>query len=288
MRQAICRLAVVCAVLGVPLSAMAADLYVATDGDDANPGTKEKPLASIPKAVDAVRGAGPATIWIGPGEYYLEKGLELGAQHAGTAEQPLILRGTEPGAARLTGARTVGKFRPISADEAKPLVSPEAKRHVLVADLAEQGFPPLAPLPDKHRDHGQEEVIFGDRPMQSARWPNDGFAEFDKVIDSGASGVTHWASRNVYRPGSFQFPGDRAKLWDFSRGVWLHGFWCYEWSDEVLKAATYDAASGELRLPHAHLRNRLAVAKGLEAFLLCTTRVRGTRSAGRVLPRSAK
>lgn len=199
MRQAIYRLAVVCAIWGVTLSATARDVYVAREGDDANPGTKEKPLASIPKAVDAIRGAGPATIWIGPGEYYLEKGLTLGAQHAGTAEQPLILRGTEAGAVRLTG-RTVGEFRPISADEAKPLVSAEAKRHVLVADLADQGFPPLAPLPDKHRDHGQEEVIFGDRPMQSARWPNDGFAEFDKVIDSGASGVTHWVSRTVYRP----------------------------------------------------------------------------------------
>jgi len=252
MRQAIYRLAVVCAIWGVTLSATARDVYVAREGDDANPGTKEKPLASIPKAVDAIRGAGPATIWIGPGEYYLEKGLTLGAQHAGTAEQPLILRGSEAGAVRLTGARTVGEFRPISADEAKPLVSAEAKRHVLVADLADQGFPPLAPLPDKHRDHGQEEVIFGDRPMQSARWPNDGFAEFDKVIDSGASGVTHWVSRTVYRPGAFQFPGDRARLWDFDRGVWLHGFWCYEWSDEVLKAASYDPASGELRLAAMH------------------------------------
>ena len=94
--------------------------------------------------------------------------------------------------------------------------------------------------------------MFGDRPMQSARWPNEGFVEFDKVIDSGASGVTHWVSRTVYRPGSFQFPGERAKQWDFSRGVWLHGFWCYEWSDEVLKAASYDPASGELRLAAKH------------------------------------
>jgi parallel beta-helix repeat protein len=88
--------------------------------------------------------------------------------------------------------------------------------------------------------------------MQSARWPNEGFVEFDKVIDSGASGVTHWVERTVYRPGAFQFPGDRAKRWDFSRGVWLHGFWCYEWSDEVLKAASYDPATGELRLAAKH------------------------------------
>lgn len=252
MRQFICRLVVVGAVLGVPLAAAARDVYVAKEGNDAHPGTKDQPLASIEKAVDLMRGAGPGTIWLGPGEYYLEKGLAFGAQHAGTPEQPLVLRGTAAGEVRLSGARTVGNFRPITADEAQPLVSTEAKQHVLVADLKEQGFPPLAPLPEKHRDHGLEEVICGDRPMQSARWPNEGFVEFDKVIDSGASGVTHWVSRTVYRPGSFEFPGERAKSWDFNRGVWLHGFWCYEWSDEVLKAASYDPATGELRLAAKH------------------------------------
>jgi parallel beta-helix repeat protein len=252
MRRVICWLAVFCAVLSTPFAAAARDIYVARNGNDADPGTRERPLASIPRAVALVRGAEPGTIWIEPGEYQLEDGILFDNQHTGTADRPLVLRGTEPGKVRLTGARVVGNLRPITADEAQPLVSADAKTHVLVADLQEQGFPPLGQLPDQHRDHGQEEVVFGDQLMQSARWPNEGFVEFDKVIDSGASDITHWVSRTVYRPGSFQFPGDRAKQWDFGRGVWLHGFWCYEWSDEVLKAASYDAASGELRLAAKH------------------------------------
>jgi len=252
MRRIAYRLTVVFVVVAMPHWAMARDVYVAKVGNDANPGTREKPLASIPEAIAAMRGAGPGTVWIGPGEYYLEKELTLEARHAGTAERPLVLCGTEPAKVRLTGARVVGGFRSITADEAQRLISPEARRHVLVADFKAQGFPPLGPLPEKHRDHGLEEVVFGDQPMQSARWPNEGFVEFDKAIDSGASGVTHWVSRMVYRPGSFQFPGDRAKSWDFRRGVWLHGCWCYEWSDEVLKAASYDPATGELRLAAKH------------------------------------
>ncbi len=252
MCRMICRLTVVFAVLGVPFLAAARDVYVAKQGNDANPGTKEKPLATVEKAVEMVQEAGPGTIWIGPGEYYLKDGLALGARHAGTAKQPLVLCGTDAGEVRLTGARTVGNFRPITSEEAGPLISPEAKQNVLVADLKAQGFPPLRAMPDKHRDHGLEEVVFGDQILQSARWPNEGFVEFDKVIDSGASGVTHWVSREVYRPGSFEFPGDRAKSWDFGRGVWLHGFWCYEWSDEVLRAASYDPATGELRLAAKH------------------------------------
>ena len=84
MRRIIFRFAVVCLVLGLPLAAAARDVYVAKNGDDANPGTQDKPLASVPKAVEAMRGAGPGTIWIGPGEYYLEKGLAFGSEHAGT------------------------------------------------------------------------------------------------------------------------------------------------------------------------------------------------------------
>jgi parallel beta-helix repeat protein len=252
MVRRVYRIAVVCIVLQLPLLAIARDIYVSKSGSDSNPGTKQEPLATVERAVDAMRGAGPGTVWIGPGEYYLEKGIALDAKHGGTAEQPLVIRGTETGTVRLSGARAVKDFRPISAAEAKPLICEEAKQQVLVADLKGQGFPPLEALPAQHRAHGKEEVVFDDRPMQSARWPNDDFAVFTEVIDAGASKPTHWVQRDVYRPGSFRFPDDRAKRWDFSRGVWLHGFWCYDWCDEALKVGTYDPNTGELRLAVKH------------------------------------
>ena len=252
MRRPIYRLAVVCIVLELPLFALAKDVYVSKSGNDSNPGTKEEPLVTVGKAVDAMRGAGPGTIWIGEGEYYLEQGIALDSKHGGTVEQPLVIRGAEPGKTRLSGSRTVNNFRPISAKDAEPLISEQAKQHVLVADLKSQGFPPLATLPEQHRAHGREEVVFDDQPMQSARWPNEDFAVFTEVIDAGASKPTHWVQRDVYHPGSFRFPGDRAKRWDFARGVWLHGFWCYDWSDEALKAKTYNATTGELRLAVKH------------------------------------
>jgi len=241
-----------CILLACCLPASATDIYVTQTGSDDAPGTKEAPLATVEKAVAMMRGAGPGTVWIGPGQYELSQNIWLDTQHGGTADAPLVIRGTEPRGARLSGARIVTGFRPITAEEAEPLVSEEAKQHVLVADLAAQGFPPLAAMPLQHRAHGLEEVVFDDRPMQSARWPNEEFAVFNEVIDAGASGTTHWVQREVYRPGSFRFPGDRAKHWDFERGVWLHGFWCYDWSDEVLKAAHYDLGSGELRLAAKH------------------------------------
>lgn len=247
MRQTVCRFVVAGLIVVWPLVAGAKDVYVAKTGSDDAPGTKDKPLATIAKAVDLMRGAGPGTIWIGEGQYELQQGIVLDAKHGGTAEKPLMIRGAAPGKTILSGARAVRNFQPISAAEAKRLISKEAQKHVLVADLRSQGFPPLETMPPTYRP-GLEEVIFGDQPMQSARWPNDGFAVFTETIDAGASKPVHWVRREVYRPGSFRFPEDRAKHWDFQRGVWLHGFWCYDWCDEVLKAKSYDPATKELRL----------------------------------------
>ena len=252
MKRAMFWLLMVGLVMSLPHTAAAKDVYVAANGDDAAPGTQDKPLATIQKALDAMRGAGGGTIWIGPGEYFVEQGVKLDAAHSGTEQQPLIIRGTEPGKARLSGGRPVKDFRPITPAEAKPLISDEAKKHVLVADLKAQGFDPLDKLPVQYHSHGAEEVVFDDRPMQSARWPNEGFAVFTEVIDAGASKPVHWVRREVYRPGSFRFPTDRAKRWNFDRGVWLHGFWCYDWADEAIKAGSFNAETGELRLAAKH------------------------------------
>ena len=45
----------------------AADLYVATDGNDTNPGTVERPFATLDKGAAAARPGD--TVWIKPGNY---------------------------------------------------------------------------------------------------------------------------------------------------------------------------------------------------------------------------
>ena len=237
--------------LATSTGVLARELYVSTQGNDANPGTRQQPLASVQQALQAASGGGPATVWLADGEYYVGDGLRLEVNPDGTPAA-LEVRAEHPQQARLTGARQVTGFQPIAPAAAQRLISPEARKQVLVADLKAQGFPPLSALPDAFRAPAVEEVICGDLPMQAARWPNEGFTAFTEVIDAGASDPIHWVTREVYRPGSFRFPSERAKLWDFARGVYLHGFWCYEWADEVLKAASYNPETGELRLAAKH------------------------------------
>jgi parallel beta-helix repeat protein len=228
------------------------DVYVSHDGRDDNPGTRERPFGSLEKALAAIGAGEPGTVWLAEGEYHVADGLVLEKKDGGTPQAPLVIRSQAPRAARITGAKEVIGFVPIPPDQAARLISEEARKHVLVADLKAQGFPELTRLPDVFRAAGCEEVIFGDLPMQSARWPNEGFATFTEVIDAGASDPVHWVTRQVYRPGSFRFPNDRPKHWDLSRGVYLHGFWCYDWYDDALKVASYDAETRELRFAAKH------------------------------------
>ena len=248
MRQ----IAMPCLALAAAATLSARDVYVSNQGSDTSPGTRQEPLASLQKALTVVREEGPGTVWLAEGEYCVTNGVVLDEGHGGTTETPVVLRSMVPHRARISGARVVAGLRPLSGEDAKALISDDARKNVLVVDLASLGFPTLAPLPATFRAPGCEEVIFGDEPMQSARWPNEGFTAFTEVIDPGASDPIHWVTREVYRPGSFRFPSDRAKLWDFSRGVYLHGFWCYDWSDEALRAASYNPETGELRLAAKH------------------------------------
>ncbi len=226
---------------------VAQELYVSPQGEDGNPGTRQQPLATLQAAVDkALEGAG-GTIWLADGTYPVMSGIQV--KQTG---KPLVIQAQARHQARVSGAKRVGQFRPLDSQTAQRLILPAVREHVLVADLRAQGFPALSQLPAHYQASGSEEVFWNGSPLQSARWPNEGFATFTEVIDAGASDPVHWVTREVYRPGSFRFPIDRPKQWDFSRGIYLHGFWCYEWSDEVLRAASYNAETGELRFAAKH------------------------------------
>ena len=74
---------------------MAATLYVAPTGNDHNPGTKDKPLASLPAARDAARAAGDSgqVILLAPGRYFHASKLTFDERDSG-----LTVKGANAGA----------------------------------------------------------------------------------------------------------------------------------------------------------------------------------------------
>ena len=77
-----------------PPSPSGATLYLAPDGDDANPGTEAQPFATLARARDAVRELkqtvlGPVTVLVRGGTYYLSEPLMFAPEDSGTASQPI-------------------------------------------------------------------------------------------------------------------------------------------------------------------------------------------------------
>jgi hypothetical protein len=115
----------VIALMAITATVTAADLYVATDGNDAQPGTREKPLATIDRARDAVRrlrAAGelrePITVWLHGGVYALREPIVFTPADSGTAHAPTTYasvpgeRAVLSGGVRLVGSRTRSPGKP--------------------------------------------------------------------------------------------------------------------------------------------------------------------------------
>jgi len=85
---------------------MAADIHVATTGNDTNPGTEAAPLQSLAAARDAARafaGKEQVTVHVADGVYYLPQTLVFASADSGTASHPVTYRAVNEGRAVLSG-----------------------------------------------------------------------------------------------------------------------------------------------------------------------------------------
>ncbi len=110
----------------------APDFYVAPNGNDANPGTKEKPFATLDKARLAVRALktlikrrGPIVVAVRGGTYFLKEPLVFTPEDGGSETNPIIYQafGTEKpiisGGQLITNWRIAGKQWTTTLPEAK-------------------------------------------------------------------------------------------------------------------------------------------------------------------------
>ena len=221
--------------------------HVAPGGDDANPGTAQKPFATLIKAREAVRasrlkGEVPSVVVHG-GIYRLENSLEFNDADSGTEAAPEIWRAAPGESVRITGGQIVlaDAIKTVT-DEAilKRVISVAARKHLLQIDLAALGI----------KDYGQVgprgfrrpyvpaplELLIAGQPMSIARWPKSGEAliPIGKVLDTGS--ITRNGEKPV-RGGKFVVPTDRPKLWTKTDDIWISGLFHTGYADDTVRLA---------------------------------------------------
>ncbi len=217
-------------VLGtLALPAGAKEVFVAPDGNDANPGTRAKPLASIEVARDRLRagGGGKHTITLRAGIYPRTATLTFDQSDSG-----LTLRG-ERGARLLGGRVLVGWTR-----ASDPRIPESARGNVVALGLNDdlgamrrRGF-------GVNSSPAPPELFVDGVPQTLARWPNG----------------EQWSALASGREGAFgvKVERDRIARWATADDLWVHGYWTYDWADTWEKVVSVDAAGQILATAPPH------------------------------------
>ncbi len=249
-------------------------IFVAPWGNDADPGTKESPKATLVGARNTIRTIkstdglppGGVTVYLRGGVYQLSERVQFTSQDSGTAASPIIYRAYADERPRLNGAVTLdgNSFVPVSDPDVLARIPEEARDHVKVLDLTamdiDYGQHPF-------RGHSQfykpwlpsgpetPELIFNDELLTLARWPNEGFSTFPTVIEGGSQPRTGADpdDPDYQTPiiGFAGYEGERPSRWVTAPDAWVYGFWGNDWSDQSMQISSISPADRTLELAQA-------------------------------------
>ena len=246
------------------------EFYVSADTAAGGDGSRHQPFQTLTQARDGIRTARQAgtlksgeavTVNVESGVFRLSGSFELTAKDSGTAEAPVVYRARASGQARVWGgvALEAASFKPVTEASVRSRLDAAVRDKVLVCDLSAKvagDFPNF-----KTSFHGVPAapwLFVNHQPMTLARWPNltatnGGWAGFSKAVDTGLpkADAADPALRKAH-PGSFLFDDPRPSRWNLSEGVWLLGYWTHDWSDEVIRVASYDAEKKVIALAAPH------------------------------------
>lgn len=217
-------------------------ITVHPDGKDTNPGTASSPLQTLLAARDRVRelrkgGRGPFRIVLREGTY-LGTNVELAAADSGSPAEPLVIESHRGERATLVNGRMVplASFAPVKDPAMLERLDPSARGKVVQLQLRQAGIAAPKPYADVFTGHGgMVQLLLDDRRLPLSRWPDDGYATMQTVVDSGIEPQPHG--------GTFVYAGDRPRRWRKAigqGGVWLMGFWRVPWMIQAVRVAAID------------------------------------------------
>jgi len=233
-------------------------IFVAASGHDAGSGRKDAPFRSLRRALEELQRLRSQNmgkqreVWIrvAAGDYELGEGLVMGPEHCG-----------DPGVATRIlgeGARLLGSLSLASA-------SPRREGGLLVFDLSALDARVLDPILPRGMGRPEKpvspELFDAAGRMQRARWPNEGYARYGRVLDKGSVPRNRAVDiplekreRGTDRGGRFVFDNDRLDRWAKEKELWALGYWCWDWAEELLPIAEVDTKTRSilLGLPHRY------------------------------------
>lgn len=208
--------------------------YVAPDGDDANPGSIDRPFATLEKARDTVRRYASRlpdesiTICLRGGRYFRAASFALDGRDSGTEDRPMVYRAYDGELVRLIGGVEIEPqwFSPVGEDDpVYARLDPSARGVCRKADLTAHGLGGWG-------DPLQAELSFNGELLQLARWPNEGFVRTTSAEDD----IT------------FGYEGHRPERWQEATDAYAAGYWRHGWANRIERIANIDGRRRRITL----------------------------------------
>ena len=253
MIHTILRFSILVIFLSLVKVADAQDVYVGPNGSDSNPGTKEKPVATLEAARDLIRQykatnelpipKGGITVWMEQGQYDQTKPFVLDDNDSGEPGSPVVWRSVKDKKVTITGGRSIPieKFTKVTNSSIIRRLSKEASQKVLQVNLKELGITDFGQI--KQYGHAIAvspsplELFFNGETMPLAHYPNQGYIQIGKVIDAGS------VPRNRDYSGRgavFEYSDARHAVWAGQKDIWFQGSFNYGFADDNVLVESVD------------------------------------------------
>jgi hypothetical protein len=247
-----------------PLQLQSQEIHVSPLGNDRNPGTKMKPLATPEAARDLLRKLRTgkpdqnkaARIIMHAGTYDLKGSFVLDERDGGTKANPVHWSAAANEDVILSGGKTIPSdlFKPISNPAISNRLGTHAALQVMELDIRQAGITNTG----KHRQYGHGlpvvpstmELYFNHEPMILARYPNKGDIKIGKVVDKGS--VPRVGDKSN-RGAVFNYTDDRHKRWAGQSNIWIQGTLNYGFADDYNPIEKIDTTNKTVKLGKPHL-----------------------------------
>ena len=212
-------------------------IYVSPQGKDTNPGTKERPFATIERAREEVRKIkrekgmpeGGIAVYLREGKYFITESVVFEEEDSGKENAPVVYRSYPGEEVRITGGKEIVNFKPLSDPDIIRMLPADAKDKVWVSDLKAAGINKYGKLVNRGNGParpGAMELFYNNMPMQLSRWPDEEWLFVSDLVTPGGDGGS---GAYVFQKGRFRYTGDRPKRWNGEKDIWIAGFFNRPW-----------------------------------------------------------
>ncbi|HEX6171857.1 MAG TPA: right-handed parallel beta-helix repeat-containing protein, partial [Chitinophagaceae bacterium] len=236
--------------------------YVSLLGKDNNPGTIQRPFATLEKARSVVRvrskqnHSDSVIVYLRKGNYTLKKSFSLDSLDSGK-ENAAVIYSAYPGEeVHINGSISipVNRVKPVFDPLIVSRLVPEAKDKIVQVDLKKAGLNDFGKIKPKGFGRPYEptgmELFCNNTAMKLSRWPNDSLVKTGKVLDPGS------VPRNgdfSNRGGKFMFDQLRPQRWSAAKDIWISGFFKYGYADDAVKIANLDLLNKTITTEQPHI-----------------------------------